>query len=267
LLLILGLLGAGLVAVGVAGELYIDVQAGKLETQIRKANEDRFLLLSKEAGDAASSAKTAHDEADAVKEETDELTTRLGNAAKQLRILEQDIRTQGPRWRLLERATPEMVKQLAPFAGQKVDLFVCGTRESAQADREMMSTWGRIADILEDKGAKWSVLHGGLSFWDTRPLACEGIEVYVSSRAAHRTEEAAKALSNGFTRTLPPSIDNMLGVVNSDWVLSMIKRGFEAETAPWVLPAKDPDLITVFIGTHPQTEPSKKKVHSNEATH
>lgn len=69
LLLILGLLGAGLVAVGVAGELYIDVQAGKLETQIRKANEDRFLLLSKEAGDAASSAKTAHEELRAVSEE------------------------------------------------------------------------------------------------------------------------------------------------------------------------------------------------------
>jgi hypothetical protein len=46
LLLVLGLLGAGLVAVGVAGELYIDVKANSLETEIRKANEDRISLLS-----------------------------------------------------------------------------------------------------------------------------------------------------------------------------------------------------------------------------
>jgi hypothetical protein len=56
LLLVLGLLGAGLVAVGVAGELYIDVQAGKVETEIRKVNELRISLLTKEAGDAKTSA-------------------------------------------------------------------------------------------------------------------------------------------------------------------------------------------------------------------
>lgn len=59
LLLVLGLLGAGLVAVGVAGELYIDVQAGKVETGIRKANEPRISLLTKEAGDAKKSADGA----------------------------------------------------------------------------------------------------------------------------------------------------------------------------------------------------------------
>jgi len=51
LLLVLGLLGAGLVAIGVAGELYIDVQAGRLETEIRKVNELRISLLMKEATD------------------------------------------------------------------------------------------------------------------------------------------------------------------------------------------------------------------------
>src|SRR5579862_6651144 len=51
-LLVLGLLGAVLVAVGVSGELCIDVKAGHVETEIRKANELRVSLLSKEAGDA-----------------------------------------------------------------------------------------------------------------------------------------------------------------------------------------------------------------------
>lgn len=42
LLFRLGLLGAGLVAIGVAGELYVDVQAGKVETEIREANELQY---------------------------------------------------------------------------------------------------------------------------------------------------------------------------------------------------------------------------------
>lgn len=98
LLLVLGLLGAGLVAIGVAGELYIDVQAGKVETEIRKANEIRVSLLSTEAGDAKTSAEGAASaasnakasaeaagiqagraqlKADAVANQADELTRKL----------------------------------------------------------------------------------------------------------------------------------------------------------------------------------------------
>jgi hypothetical protein len=68
LLHVLGLLGAGLVAVGVAGELYVDVQAGKVETEIRSANELRVSLLIKEAGDAKQSATEAEEAAKRAKE-------------------------------------------------------------------------------------------------------------------------------------------------------------------------------------------------------
>jgi hypothetical protein len=66
-LLVFGLFGAGLVAIGVGGELYIGAKIGAKETSIREANDSRASLLSKLAGDAAQSAKTAHDEADSVK--------------------------------------------------------------------------------------------------------------------------------------------------------------------------------------------------------
>jgi hypothetical protein len=56
LLLVLGLLGAGLVAVGVAGELYVDVKAGKIETEIREVNERRISLLSTKADVVANKA-------------------------------------------------------------------------------------------------------------------------------------------------------------------------------------------------------------------
>ncbi|MFI5069553.1 MAG: hypothetical protein ACHP8A_01580 [Terriglobales bacterium] len=63
----LGFLGAALVAAGVAGELFVESKIATVETCIRKGNDQLSLLLSREAGDAAQSAKTAHDEADAVK--------------------------------------------------------------------------------------------------------------------------------------------------------------------------------------------------------
>jgi hypothetical protein len=65
-LFLLGLLGAGLVAAGVSGEFWKESQIATVETCIRKGNDALFLLLSKEAGDAAASAKTAHEEANAV---------------------------------------------------------------------------------------------------------------------------------------------------------------------------------------------------------
>jgi hypothetical protein len=67
---VLELLGAAFVAIGVAGELYIDAKIGTVETEIRSANDRRASLLSKEAGaaktsaeDAASAASRANDEA------------------------------------------------------------------------------------------------------------------------------------------------------------------------------------------------------------
>jgi hypothetical protein len=62
-LLILALLGTALIVIGVAGELYVDVRAGKIETQIREANDNLLGLIIQEAGDAATSAKTAREEA------------------------------------------------------------------------------------------------------------------------------------------------------------------------------------------------------------
>ena len=79
-LLVLGLLGAGLVAVGVAGELYIDVKASKVETDIRNANELRVSLLSKEAGDAKDSAQTARDAAKEAKSQSDQAQSGAANA-------------------------------------------------------------------------------------------------------------------------------------------------------------------------------------------
>jgi hypothetical protein len=96
LLFSLGLFGAGLVAVGVAGELYVESKIATAETCIRKGNDELTLLLSKKAGDAAESAKRAEDsakvtgnqaerakdEADIVTKRAEDLTQYVGVVAK-----------------------------------------------------------------------------------------------------------------------------------------------------------------------------------------
>ena len=57
--LVMELMGVALVSLGVAGEFFIDVKAGALETQIREANDRRASLLS---GEAARLTKEAEDE-------------------------------------------------------------------------------------------------------------------------------------------------------------------------------------------------------------
>ena len=69
ILFVLGLLGAGLVAAGVSGELWEESQIAKLETCIRKGDDALFLLLSKEAGDAQKSAHGAAADASTAKED------------------------------------------------------------------------------------------------------------------------------------------------------------------------------------------------------
>ena len=80
LLFVLGLLGAALVASGVAGELFAESQIETVETCIRQGNDALSLLLSKEAGDAAKSAKTAREESTAAKTEADAAKLSAGEA-------------------------------------------------------------------------------------------------------------------------------------------------------------------------------------------
>jgi hypothetical protein len=51
-----GLLGAGLVAIGVAGEFWLHIKAGKLESEMREANRQLVALVNQRAADAGERA-------------------------------------------------------------------------------------------------------------------------------------------------------------------------------------------------------------------
>jgi hypothetical protein len=243
-------IGLILVVAGVLAEWRCGSKLEDAHNAVHEYDLAKLTEADQKAGEARDSALSAKASEKALEEKAAGLTLRMEAASRQLGQLERDITAQGPRAPLIEKAAPELVKTLLPFAGQKVALYVCTSAELRSQEREMIETWGRIADVLGDKGAHWSMPHSNLMFWK-QEFACDGIQIGSSSRSPQRTKDAVKALSDALFKVLPPSTDNMSGTVDPDFILRMLKRGLEREDAPWTLEAKEPDLIAVMIGRHP----------------
>jgi hypothetical protein len=97
-LLILALLGTALIVIGVAGELYVDVQAGKIETLIREANDKLLGLIIQQAGDAKTSALGAASAASQAQQDAKQLRADLNDArvkseAAQIRLEKEQQKT------------------------------------------------------------------------------------------------------------------------------------------------------------------------------
>lgn len=264
---VLELIGAAFVAIGVAGELYVDAQIGTVETEIRSANDRRASLLSKEAGDAknsaleaASAAFRANDEAgqaiaksgeaeekaDFVSKETDALAIRIQE-------LNTQIDAQGPRAVVIGKAGKDLLKKVSPFAGQEFTAEVCGPvfphlarRFSPNMDREKgerMDTWTSITDLLYS-GAKWKWTYGD-DIWEE----CSGMWgtfVYVSLDAPPDTMKAAQVLSEELTRVLPPQDMPVFEPTRTEFGLPPID-----EKAPWVRVSRNHGLIAVLVAEQP----------------
>ena len=85
-LLAFGLFGAGLVAIGVSGELYIGARISAVETRIRDANDRRATLLSKLAGDAKVSAEKAEGAARRATDEADDMARQAAALSQYLAV-------------------------------------------------------------------------------------------------------------------------------------------------------------------------------------
>jgi len=178
--------------------------------------------------------------------------------AKQLQEAAATAREHDPRAKLLAEAAPKLTRELAPFVGQRVGLYVCG--QQGVTEQETLDTWGAIANILDSDtvagvtGAKWKEVPTNLN-WAANCGAAkglgQGVMVFVSQRASKGTMEAATVLARGLAKTLPPSPNKMLSIQDPDFVKLNVDRGFQRRDSPWAAAALDPDLTTVLIGQHP----------------
>jgi hypothetical protein len=166
-LFVLGLFGAGLVAIGVAGELRYESKIETIETGIRKANEDLFLLLSKEAGDAKDSAIKAADAAKIAQKAAAEAKEKVADRT------------------LTDGQAASVAGKINPFARQRVQIM---TYFNA---REPVRLANRI--LLALRLAKWQYLPppehtfliGGIT----------GVQVFIHPEADQSTKNAAGALT------------------------------------------------------------------------
>jgi len=93
-------IGIILVVIGVVGEWRFGAKLEDAHNAIHKYDVRKLTEADQKAGDASTSANNRTTvKQRKLKTETDKLTGRLGEAAKQLGQLEGDIRAQNPRWR------------------------------------------------------------------------------------------------------------------------------------------------------------------------
>jgi hypothetical protein len=130
----LGFLGAGLVAIGVAGEFQIHTKAGKIETDMRDTTRKLVSIVEGEAGKANERARKAKERAQKLENENLKLRERLA-----------------PR-HLMPEHQRLVANRLRRFSGQRVNMF------SYAGDDEVAGITRDIRSALSGKhGAGWII--------------------------------------------------------------------------------------------------------------
>lgn len=232
LLFVLGLLGAGLVASGVAGELYVDVQAGKVETEIRKANELRVSLLLKEAGDAKTSAEGAAAASSSAITSAHKATIEAGNAQekasgarKEADSFEKDIVS-------AKTQAAEAESHLADALQRAAD----AEQEAAKASRELaiLKTLRSLSDEQQERIASKIKVFAGIPFdlWVSNDSDSTALMELIDStlRSAGWT----------FKETGEPiTYDNRAGVIASSGISIHIAEEHLSEWGPALIALRD----------------------------
>ena len=180
--------------------------------------------------------------------EENALRTRINDEIGARLVLERELRAQGPRWLLLEEATPNLVRRLAPFKDQRVVSLMCGTLFSLNEEARMTFSV-LVGDILFD-GAKWKINNHAT---DPSRENCSmgttpGIMILISSKAPPRVREAATALTQGLREVIPSSIAKTMPMSAPPWDKAFEPIGKEH---PFNLLIENPGWIVVEVGEHP----------------
>jgi|SRR5580658_333672 hypothetical protein len=148
---VLAFVGWILIVVGVGGERYSEVKVKDLDASIQECGEAKLRAATLEAGDAAKSAKTAHEEADSVKGIADEARADAKDALAKARAAQRE----------LAHAEADAVKAQAAASkalssADKAESHIADALQRAEtAEREAAKLKERFADrSLSDKQAQ-----------------------------------------------------------------------------------------------------------------
>jgi len=251
-LLILGLLGTALIVIGVAGELYVDVQAGKIETQIREANDNLLGLIIREAGDAAQSAKTAHGEASAVKGIADEARADAKDALAKAQAAQGELahaEADAAKAQAVAAAALSQAKDALDKAGKAQESLGKAESEAKNAEKAASNALSLSRDAREE--ADWA-----------KDLATKA-EAQLADRTL--TDEQVKSIAN----KLEPFAGQEYEVVaywdskESVGIANRVHQGLQA--AHWTyLPLKEwhglfGGIVGIQVWMHPDADERVKK--------
>ncbi len=242
-----------LITIGVMGELVIGIKIGSINAALRgksaelrsknaelRSKSDQLLaLVTQQAGNAALSAKTAHDEADSVRTEARAIKLQLDAVAKHAEALGLQLDFRGPRAELFNGTNitrPGVGKFLAkikPFAGQKVEIRTnLSDIRDPQENSETRDLVGSLQFFI-GQVRRWRVSIGnGGHEW--------GVEVVVNRKAPRETREAANALASGLGDV------GLTGMQRQKPEVLEAQEGSETDRTNFA-----PDTILLFVGETP----------------
>jgi len=245
-------LGWIFIVVGVMGEGAFEVLVTRADNRLHQFDEALLNQARREAGDAATSAKTAHEESKAVKVEADSIQGHLDTASAQLSGIEQQVRIQGPRWKLLEDNKSEFIRALVPFAPQRVTIIGVKCGDAIQTEPQKLA-WDLVnfLGVFDVKpNAGWKGMYREWHTCKVWPTAVGGNLVVTSSSAARSVKDAAKALSDRLNKI---GI-NTMGIIAPDSLeYRNLVDATEGTDSPESLALKDPTQVFIMVGTNPTT--------------
>jgi hypothetical protein len=244
------------VILGVAGELLADGGIFLFSRHLQTIADLEIAALTQKAGDAkisadgaafaASRAKSSADEAsivaDNVAKQADALTLRMGSASRKLGSLEEQLRVQGPRWRLLKDNKDAFIEALKPFAGQRVTVVSCGLMvapESYNLEQNLLIFLGKQGAGWELGYTTWKSCTNGASSVGGNLLIC-------SSTASEAVKDSANALGNILNKLEISTI-----AAQSTPEGRQLELQFLGADSPWELAAKDTTAVILLVGTNP----------------
>jgi len=242
-----------LIIAGLFGELRSNSKIEDLSASIQQCSDARVTEATLEAGDAAASAKTAHEEADAVKVEAYTIKERLNTASAQLGMIEERVRVQGPRWRILADNKRKFIDHLKPFSGSRVTVLMCGEGISPI---EQYGTEQRLLELLGRSGSQWEYGYG--KWTECSHTSSNGLEIVVGETASEQTKKAATALRDELLG---------IGIATSLDVVPLGRAKFMASDfgsdSPWAKTVEEPN--TIFLLVAPSAMADSAKPNKKEA--
>jgi hypothetical protein len=253
---VLGRIGLIGVVIGVVAESGYGAKLEDAHNALHAFDMALLTATQREAGNAATSAKTAHDEADAVGQEADAIQKRLDSASRQLSEVESQVRIQDPRRKLLADNRDKFLEALKPFAGQRVTVVKCGYALQAEPERLEQYLLNLLGVSKASKPNAGRVVESpGYTTWakcNTGASAVDGNLVIVSSTADGTVKAAATALNDALNR-----IDISTVQTESAPEGRQLELQFLGDDSPWELALKDPTAVIIPIGTNPMFDLSE----------